>query len=853
MSSGRITRARMRHPSARRRAAIYSRSQYGSRLRQLPPHLLPGVTGRGQKRSKKLPIFLITFALTGIAFTAVAGVALTASSAVGVNMTVNEYQDVTGSLPDAGNVFSQTFQTTRIYDRDGNLLQDVDDPNGYWRTFVSYDQISPNLVNATIAAEDATYWTHEGVEPIAIARGAFIIFTGAGSSGGSTITQQLVRALYQDEIGNDYAVSRKIREAMAAVKLNQDFTKTDILTMYLNQIFYGQRSYGIEAASVMYFDKHASELDLAEASLLAGIPQLPTAYNPVVNFDLAKQRQDYVLDQMVKLGYTTRADADAAFAETLNIRGDRTGQVKDSPHFTQYVREFVTERYGEDALYRGGLQIYTSIDPELQDAAEQIVQDGVAEAGPYNVTNGAAVIASPDTGEILAMVGSANFDDPLISGEVNMATSPRQPGSTMKPIVYAAAFEQMHWNPGTVLLDTPFERPTGDPTAPYAPGNFTGNFYGAVTIRTALANSLNIPALKAADNVDPVSVMEMSERLGNSNGFAEQPSYYGLQVALGGAEIPLVDMVNSYATIANEGKYVPFSPITKIEDAQGNVLYQLDPATTLANAQQVLRSEYAYQLIDILSDNQARQMLFGQGNIAETTQKSLGRQMGTKSGTTNDVKDSLRMGFTTAAVVGVWTGNTDTSPMQPTPGDVGTDAIWSKLMLLIHQDPRFADLIKDAGGNAYANDFARPEGIYEGPVCAGTSHKPGNGAATRTEMLARGNEPVLLCDQMSAWEQRDLQEALDGLGDRRLVGGAADSVRQYASELTGGRTGGGRSNTNQSINPISSNQPAPNADGQVPGGGGTGDPAGPGTNPPNDGTMPDQQPGSQPSIMPING
>ena len=827
MSSGRITRARLRYPSAQRRAALYSRSQYGSRLRQLPPHLMPGVTGRGVKRSRRLPAILITLGVMGMALAAFAGVALAASSAVGTKMTVDEYQSVTGSLPEAGSVFSETFQTTRIYDRDGNLLQDVDDPNGYWRTFVDYDQISPYLVNATIAAEDATFWTHRGVEPVAIVRGATIIFTGAGSSGGSTITQQLVRALYQDQIGYDYAISRKIREAMAAVKLSQDFTKTDILTMYLNQIFYGQRSYGIEAASVMYFDKHASELDLAEASLLAGIPQLPTAYNPAVNFDLAKERQSYVLDQMVKLGYVSRADADAAFNETLTIRADRSGQVLDNPHFTQYVRDFVSQKYGEDALYRGGLQIYTSIDSELQAAAEQIVQDGVAEANPYNVTNGAAVIASPSTGEILAMVGSANFDDPLISGQVNMATSPRQPGSTMKPIVYSAAFEQMHWNPGTVLLDVPFQRETeGDP---YTPGNFTGNFYGAVTIRTALANSLNIPALKAAENVDPSAVMEMSTRLGNSTPFPHDSTYYGLQVALGGAEIPLVDMVNSYATIANEGRYVPFNPITRIEDAQGNVLYQLDPKTTIANAPQVLRAEYAYQIIDILSDNKARQMLFGQGNIAETTQQTLGRQMGTKSGTTNDVKDSLRMGLTTAAVVGVWTGNTDTSPMQPTPGNIGTDAIWSKLMLLIHQDPRFSDLIRDGNGNAFPNDFPRPEGVYEGPICDGTSHQPGNGNATRNELLARGNEPTLLCDQMSAWEQRDLDEALAGLNDPRLVAGAADSVRKNANELTGGALGGGgdRQPTNR--------------------GGRQGQPNGP-----NNGGQNQGQDG-QPSIQPVNG
>ncbi len=818
MSSGRITRARMRHPSARRRAALYSRSQYGSRLRNLPPHLLPGVTGREAKRPNRLPIVLGAFAVMGLAFAIFAGVTLTATSAVGVNMTVEEYQEVTGSLPDAAPIFSGTFQTTRIYDRDGALLQDVDDPNGYWRTFVPYTEISPYLVNATIASEDATYWTHQGVEPLAIVRGAFIIFTGAGSSGGSTITQQLVRALYQEEIGNDYAISRKVREAMAAIDMEQTFTKTDIMTMYLNQIFYGQRSYGIEAASVMYFDKHASELTLAEASLLAGVPQLPTAYNPAVNYDLAKQRQEYVLDQMVKLGYVTRAEADAAFDEALTIRGDRTGQVLDNPHFTQYVRDFVTGQFGEDALYRGGLQIYTSIDSELQEGAERIVREGVAEAGPYSVSNGAAVLASPDTGEILAMVGSANFDDPLISGQVNIATSARQPGSTMKPIVYAAAFEQMHWNPGTVLLDVPFERPTQEGSPPYAPGNFTGNFYGAVTIRDALANSLNIPALKAAENVGIPRVIEMSNRLGNSSSF-DPNADYGLQIALGGVDIPLVDMVNSYATFANGGKLVPFSPITRIEDAMGNVLYELDPSTSLGSAPQVLRAEYAYQITDMLSDNEARQRLFGEGNIAETTQQTLGRQMATKSGTTNDVRDSLRMGYTTAAVVGVWTGNTDNTPMQPTPGNVGTDAIWSELMLLLHEDSRFSDLIVDSNGQPYPDDFARPQGIYEGPVCAGTSHSPGNGDATRTELLATGNEPILLCDQMSAWEQRDLDEALDVLGDRRLVGGASDSVRQYANELTGGRVSGG----NSTIRPTGSNQPDtqtsdPPEDGQPPGG-----------------------------------
>jgi penicillin-binding protein 1C len=792
-----------------------------------------------------MPLILLGLSMIGLTAAIVATVVLTASTAVGARMTVDEYQDVTGSLPDAGSVFTQTFQTTRIYDRDGNLLQDVDDPNGYWRTFVGYDQISPDLVNATIAAEDATFWTHEGVEPLAIVRGAFIIFTGAGSSGGSTITQQLARALFPEEIGYDYSVFRKVREAFAAYDLTQKYPKVDILTMYLNQIFYGQRSYGIEAASVMYFDKHASELNLAEASLLAGIPQLPTAYNPALHFDLAKQRQQYVLDQMVKLGYITRAEADAAWAQTLTIRGDRSGQVLDNPHFTQYVRDVVTERYGEDALYRGGLQIYTSIDSELQESAEEIVQNRVAEAAPYSISNGAAVIASPATGEILAMVGSADFDNPLIAGQVNITTSPQQPGSTMKPIAYLAAFEQMHWNPGTTLLDVPFERETA--SGPYQPGNFTGSFYGALTVRTALANSLNIPALKAAENVGESGVIEMARRLGMKTSFDDNTDY-GLQVALGGGEVQMVELVNAYATIANEGRYVPFSPITRIEDAQGNVLYELDPTTSLQNAAQVVQPEYAYQIIDILSDNQARQMLFGQGNIAETTQQTMGRQMATKSGTTNDVRDQLRMGFTTAIVVGVWTGNTDNTPMQPTPGNIGTDAMWSDLMLLVHEDLRFKDLLQDGNGAPYPDNFARPDGIYEGPVCANTSHNPGNGDATRTELLARGNEPVLLCDQMTAWEQRDLDEALGTLNDPRLVGGAANSVRAYAAEITGQR-----GVSNQVINSTGPSQPGSDGNNPDSNQNNGSDQGTQGNTQGNTGENADGQPSSQPSIVPVSG
>lgn len=789
MIQGRLSRARLRLPTNRRRAQLYTRSLYGSRLRPLPPHLLPGITGRGRKTSRKVPVAVAALVVVGATIFGIFFVTVLVGGAVGAKMTVDQYRDVSHSLPPASSVFTQTAQTTRIYDRDGNLLQEVDDPDLGWRSFVPYDQISPNLINATVSSEDATFWTHHGVEPFAIVRGAFIIFTGAGSSGGSTITQQLVRALYPEQIGDQYAVSRKVREAMAAYKLDQSYAKTDIITMYVNQIFYGQRSYGIEAAAQTYFQKHASQLDLAEASLLAGVPQLPTTYNPYVNFDFAKQRQRYVLDQMVKLGYITRDQAETAYAETLTVHGDRSGKVLDDPHFTQYVRDYVSAHYGDDALYRGGLQIYTTIDSTLQHEAEKIVAARVQEVNPYNVHNGAAVVMNPSTGEVLAMVGSANFDDQSISGQINITTSPQQPGSTMKPVVYSTAFEQMHWNPGTTLLDAPFTRETDDPNNPYAPQNFTGQFYGAVTVRTALANSLNIPALKATENVGTANVIEMGQRLGMRTSFDQSADFYGLSVALGGAEVKMTELVNAYGTIANEGKYVPISPIAKITDSQGNVLFQLNTKNPLDAAPQVLDPGIAYQIIDMLSDNDARHMLFGEGNTYELTQQALNRQMASKSGTTNDDRDSLVMGFTTAAVVGVWTGNTDNSIMQPAPGTMGSPAIFSDLMELLHNDPRFSSLVHDASGNAYPTNFATPNDVYEGPVCAADAHSPGNGASTRNELLVRGNEPTLLCDQMSDWEQRDLNEVMGELNDSRFAPGAIQSIRGYYNEMTGGGSG----------------------------------------------------------------
>nr|MDQ3045438.1 transglycosylase domain-containing protein [Chloroflexota bacterium] len=319
MSQGRIARASRRYPDARRRAARYGQSRLGQRATGVPPHLLPGVTGRLTAKGGNVARLLLLAGSVMLATLLLLVIAVTISAAAGVAGTLAAYRQVNADLPNAAAVAVNTFQTTRIYDRNGLLLQEVDNPNSGWRSFVPLNQVSQEMIDATVAAEDATFWTNQGVEPLAIARGAAINLSGSGSSGGSTITQQLVRSLFPDQIGFDISYTRKGKEALAAWALNRRYSKTDILTMYLSQIYYGNRSYGIEAAAQTFFNKHASDLTLAEASLLAGLPQAPTFYNPALpeNFERAKGRQEYVLDQMVLHRYITRAEALAAFDQPL--------------------------------------------------------------------------------------------------------------------------------------------------------------------------------------------------------------------------------------------------------------------------------------------------------------------------------------------------------------------------------------------------------------------------------------------------------------------------------------------------------------------------------------------------------
>ena len=803
MSHGRIERAHRRYPTSRRRAAQYRSSLLARRAAGLPPHLLPGVTGREEKRGLGYWRFVIAGAVISLILLFVGVGLFIASTAAAVAGTVEAYRRVNESLPDATSVFSSTFETTRIFDRNGVLLMEVEAPEGGFREFVTLDEIAPELIDATIAAEDATFWSHYGVEPIAIIRGAFINLSGAGSSGGSTITQQLARGLYPDQIDpNEISISRKFREALAAVELDRKFSKEDILTMYLNQIFYVQRSYGIEAASQTFFRKHAKDLNLAEASLLAGLPQAPSYYDPTVNFDIAKRRQRYVLDQMVKYGYITRAEADEAFKVPLQPQ-TRSGGIKHAPHFTIYVQEYLKRTYGEEAYFRGGLQVYTTIDVELQERAEEIVRQGVQANLPYERNNAAMVAIVPWSGEILAMVGSADFNDAGIGGQNNYALALLQPGSSIKPVIYAAAFES-GWNPGTIIMDTSFEEPC--PTCPggvWRPQNYTGTFYGAVSVRTALANSLNIPAIKAGRFAGIEHAYELAKRMGIRTGLPEPWYNYGLSFSIGTGEVSLLEHTNVYATFANNGRYVPATPILRIEDARGNVLYDLKESLKNNPGEQVLRAEYAYQITSILTDNEAREMVFARGNLFEQTAEALGRPTAAKSGTTDGWKDIWTMGYTTDLAVGVWSGQTSATgsaatQLPPRDGIEGAGPIWQAMMLEIHRNPNWSKYLLGPDGQPLPEEFPRPSGIEQRSICAATGHKPTGGYETRTEVLIKNEGPALRCDQLSADELSELQHALQDLqrNGGKYTARGRDSIQRYAS-VVGISRGSSTSTTNR--------------------------------------------------------
>lgn len=783
-----LIEARMRNAERRR-----VRQRLDSRRRRprrgLPPFLLSNVKARRTSKGIRLPhyimvgvgLFSLLFVLSVVSFTI--------GSVTAAGATVREYRAVNDSLPNAGDVAAKSFRTTTLLDRNGVTLQTVDQKEGGYRSFVPLDQISPYLIQATVSSEDATFWSHYGVEPIAIVRGAVINVSGSGSSGGSTITQQLARGLFPEEIGTDYSVGRKVREAMASVAIEKEFSKQDIMTMYLNLIFYGQRSYGIEAASQTFFGVSAKDLDLAQASMLAGLPQAPSSYDPTVFFKLAKIRQQYVLDQMVKYDYITQGTADKAFKERLRPeRPDGTIQ-EGAEHFTQWVKEYI-ETTWPGLLEGGGVKITTSLDIELQRRAQEILSGQVASTlVPFDRNNAAMVAMVPWSGQILAMVGSNDFNDPFIGGQVNYAAVPIQPGSSIKPLVYAAAFES-GWNPGTIVMDGYYKEE--DPSQPkpedriWEPNNYSGNYYGAVNVRTALSNSFNIPAIKAVKFAGIQHTVDVARRMGETDSL-DPNGGYGNSFALGTEPVTVLEHTNAFATLANNGQFVKYNPILKIEDSQGNVLYDVEKEKPWENAPRAIKAAYAYQITSILTDNDSRSVIFGPNNLFGNTQTELSRPVAAKSGTTDNWKDIWTMGYTTDLAVGVWAGystadGSGISNLREMDGIQGAGPIWQAMMYEMHRNERWSKYLLGEDGTKIAEQFPRPSDIYEGRVCEATGNQASDGFSSRPEVLVRNEGPALPCNQLSAYQDKELDAALADIRTNggKYANGGAGKVQRYA-------------------------------------------------------------------------
>lgn len=777
---------------------------------------------------------------TGTIATIILGVALFAGTAYG------GYAYFSRDLPDVNHFEAQPFGTTRIYDRNGRLLHEVSDPDLGWRTNIQIDQVADYAIKATIAAEDPSFYTNPGVDPTAILRAALINYNGEGSSGGSTITQQLVRALYPNAIGTELSIQRKIREAIVSVRFSRAYEKDEVLRLYLNEIYYGNRSYGIEAASESYFNKKASELNLAEASMLAGLPQLPSYYDPRYNFAAAKERQQYVLEQMIRNGYIDRVQADAAFAEPL-IPQTREGRYNDAPHFVNFVRDWIERKYGADRLYRGDLQVYTTIDYETELAAERIVRTQVQKLRAQNATNGALVAILPATGEILAMVGSADFYDDTIDGQVNITTRERQPGSSIKPIAYAAAF-QKGWSPATRIMDVKAVYPVTskaygelealraqgrdpdparerDTSSFYVPENFDFLYHGAVTVRESLARSLNIPAVKAIQFATTEGVIDLAHKMGHKTGLWRGPEYYGYTLALGGGEVLPVEHTNSYATFANGGRYVPLTPILKIVDGTtGQTLEELDRKNALAQGTQVLDPVNAYQITSIMTDNEARAPDYGLNSPLVLPE--LNRPAAAKTGTTNDNRDIWTMGYTTDLAVGVWVGNSNNAKTNNVLGASGAAPIWHNFMVEVHQRPELARHLVDPNGAPYPAQFARPANAVDADVCPGTGKKASNGGTPGAPGAPTGrggkdvfpaNQPGVPCGVLTPEEGEELAIALRSVerDGAKYAPGGRESVLAYRAAVTNFNGPAAPPGSSPGLSPPA-NQPAPSRAPAVP-------------------------------------
>lgn len=626
------------------------------------------------------------------------------------------YIEIIRDLPNPNKLITQNQPlTTKIYDRNNNLLYKI--YRNQNRTLVKLNNLPNHLILATLAIEDAEFFQHNGLSFKGILRAFEANLTKGKIEGGSTITQQLVKnALLTPE----KTLKRKIKEVILALAVEKKFTKKEILQMYLNEVGYGGAAYGVEEASQLYFGIPSSRLNLAQSALLAGLPASPTIFSPFgSNPQKSLDRQQLVLKRMFEEKYITQEEYQEALKTEIIFTTNRI-EIQ-APHFVMYIKNLLVEMFGESMVEQGGLEVKTSLDLNIQKTTQDIVADEIDGLTKLRITNGAALITNPKTGEILAMIGSKDYFAKDITGKYNVTTALRQPGSSIKPINYAVAL-QNGFTPATIIPDTPITyRVSGQP--PYSPKNYDNQYHGNVTLRTALGSSYNVPAVKVLSAFGVDRMIDLGQKMGITTW--EDRSRFGLSLTLGGGEVKMTDMAVVYGTLANLGKRVDLNPLLEVKDSQGKKLYQSQISSIEA-----LPPQIAYLLTNILSDNNARTPAFGPRSLLNIINHS---HVAVKTGTTQNLRDNWTIGYTQDYVTVVWVGNNDNSSMSyVASGVTGASPIWNKIMTY---------LLK----NIPDKEFIKPEDLVYLEICPVTNTLPCEGCGGKWEYYLSGTEPKNRC------------------------------------------------------------------------------------------------------------
>ncbi|NTV31155.1 PBP1A family penicillin-binding protein [candidate division WWE3 bacterium] len=610
-------------------------------------------------------------------------------------------------------------QSTKIFSRDGVLLYEIFGDER--RTLVELKDIPQTLRDAAIAVEDKDFYNHRGFDVLGIARAAFRVARGENLQSGSTITQQVVKNTL---LTPERTMTRKIKELILSIELERKYTKDQILQMYFNEVPYGGQAWGAGAAAEMFFGKHVRDLTSAEATYIAGLPQSPTYYSPCGAYpENAKGRQKTVLRLMVENQYLTQEQADEIYATEVQVvcQGNSADDIK-APHFVMYVKSLLTEMFGDRMVEQGGLRVTTTLDWNKQQTAQEEVKKQVdaLQKAKANASNAGMISVDPTTGQILAMVGSVDYYDTAHDGNVNVMLAQRQPGSSMKPLTYLDAFSK-GYSPSTFVSDIKTCFPGGAGQPEYCPKNWDDKFWGPMSVRTALANSRNIPAVKMLQVITTDELINFAHQLGITT--LNERDRYGLSLTLGGGEVRPIDLAQVYSVFAALGQKHDLTPLMKVEDSTGKVLNEYKDTS-----REVVKPEYTYLLNDVLSDADARRPTFGNS-------LDIGRKLAVKTGTTNDNRDAWTIGYTPQIVTLVWVGNFDNSPMNGIMGSTGATPIMKAYMRRVLE-------------GIPSKDWDRPANVTNKVVDAlsGMIPQDGKGYPTRNEIFAKGSEPTQVDD-----------------------------------------------------------------------------------------------------------